>query len=217
MKKINKSFLIIGMGTFGHHLCRSFVNEDCEVMVVDDDEEKLEDVLSIVTSARIGDCTNIEVLKSFSVSSFDACYVCMGDNFQNSLQITSLLKELGAKIVCSKANEDIQAKFLLRNGADEVIYPEKDIAEEIAISMASDNVFDVMEISEDFYVMEINPLDEWIGKTILELNFRSKYNLNIMATKKGKDIFPMPYVDYVFSKDEHLLVLGHINDIKKIV
>lgn len=212
-----KSFLIIGMGSFGHHLCNSLAKEECEIMVVDDDEENLEDVLSIVTSARIGDCTNKEVLKSFSVDSFDACFVCMGDNFQNSLQITSLLKELGAKKVYSKADEDIQAKFLLRNGADEVIYPEKDVAEEIAISVSSDNVFDVMEISTDFYVMEINPLDEWIGKTILELDFRKRYNLNIMATKVGDEIFPMPYIDYVFKKTDHLLVLGHIDDIKKIV
>lgn len=212
-----KSFLIIGMGSFGHHLCNSLIEQDCEIMVVDDDEENLEDVLSVVTSARIGDCTNKEVLKSFSVNSFDACFVCVGNNFQNSLQITSLLQELGAKHIYSRANEDIQAKFLLRNGADEVIYPEKDVAEEIAISVASDNVFDVMEISNDFFVMEINPCEEWIGKTILELNFRKQYNLNIMATKIGKDIFPMPNIDYVFKKDEHLLVLGHIDDIKKIV
>lgn len=205
------------MGSFGHHLCLSLAKQDCEIMVVDDNEESLEDVLSIVTSARIGDCTNKEVLNSFSVHSFDACFVCMGDNFQNSLQITSLLKELGGKKVYSKANEDIQAKFLLRNGADEILYPEKDIAQEIAISVCSDSVFDVMEISENFYVMEIKPLDQWIGKTILELNFRKQYNLNIMATKKGKDISPMPYVDYVFNKDEHLLVLGHIDDINKIV
>ena len=128
-----KSFLIIGMGSFGHHLCRSLSKLKCEIMVVDREESAVEDVLPLVVSAKIGDCTNPEVLRSFSVKSFDTCFVCMGTNFQNSLQITSLLQEMGANRVLSKADEDIHAKFLLRNGADAIIYPEKDIAERIAM------------------------------------------------------------------------------------
>lgn len=212
-----KSFLVIGMGSFGHHLCRSLAEQNCEIMIVDQDSENLEDMLPYVTSAKIGDCTNPEVLRSFDVASFDACFVCMGTNFQNSLQITSLLKELGAKMVYSKADEDIQAKFLLRNGADEVIYPEKDGAERIAIRASSDSIFDCIEISDDFYIMEIQLLPEWIGMTIRELDFRSKYSMNIMATKIGKQIIPMPGPDHAFREEEHLMVLGHVDDIRKVV
>ena len=111
-----KSFLIIGMGHFGHHLCRSLAETDCEIMIVDQNEEALEDMLPYVVSAKIGDCTNIEVLKTFDIPSFDACFVCIGESFQNSLEITSQLKECGAKKVISKADRDIQEKFLLRNG-----------------------------------------------------------------------------------------------------
>ena len=137
-----KSFLIIGMGSFGHHLCRELSKQKCELMVADVQSEMLEDILPYVVSAKIADCTNEEVLRSFDIPSFDACFVCIGGNFQNSLEITSLLKELGAKKVFSKANEDIQAKFLRRNGADEVIYPELDAAARIAVSESSDSIFD---------------------------------------------------------------------------
>ena len=211
-----KSILIIGMGSFGHHLCRSLGQQNCEIMIVDEKQENLEDMLPYVTSAKIGDCTNPEVLRSFDVASFDACFVSVGGSFQNSLQITSLLKELGAKKVYSKADEDIQAKFLLRNGADEVIYPEKDGAERIAIRVSSDNIFDCIELSEDFFIMEILPRQEWIGKTIGELDFRKKYRLYIMAVKKGKKIFPMPDLNYSFCEEEHLMVLGHIGDIRMV-
>ena len=118
-----KSILIIGLGRFGQHLCRQMVERKNEVMVIDVKEDNVEAMMPIVTSAQIGDCTNVEVLKSIGVGNFDICFVCIGTNFQSSLEITSLLKENGAKYVVSKATRDIQAKFLLRNGADEVVYP----------------------------------------------------------------------------------------------
>ena len=124
-----KSILIIGMGRFGHHLCQNLAALGNDVMVVDQKEEVLEDLLPIVTSAKIGDCTNEAVLRSLGIANFDICFVCIGTNFQSSLEITSLVKELGGRRVISKANRDIHAKFLLRNGADEVIYPDRDIAE----------------------------------------------------------------------------------------
>lgn len=212
-----KSFLILGMGSFGHHLCRSFAKQDCEIMIVDEQQESLEDMLQYVTSAKIGDCTNPEVLRSFDVASFDACFVCMGTLFQNSLQITSLLKDLGAKLVYSKADEDVQAKFLLRNGADIIMYPERDAAERIAIGASSDSIFDCIEISDDFFIMEIQPMPQWIGKSIRELDFRNRYHMNIMATKVGEQIFPMPSIDHAFTAEEHLMVLGHIDDIRKAI
>ena len=145
-----KSILIIGLGRFGTHLCQDLAKLDNEIMIVDKDEASLEDLLPLVVSAKIGDCTNEKVLKSLGVGNFDYCFVCIGENFQSSLEITSLLKDLGAKYVLRKANRDIHAKFLLRNGADEVIYPDRDIAEKVAVRFSANQVFDgTLPVYED--------------------------------------------------------------------
>ena len=212
-----KSFLIIGAGTFGHHLCREFNLQKCEVMVVDRNAKALEDVLNLVTSAKIADCANIETLRSFDIPSFDACFVCVGRNFQYSLEITSLLKELGAKKVFSKADEDIQAKFLLRIGADQVIYPEKDSAKRLAIAESSDSIFDCMPLTEDYGIYEITVPKKWVGKTIVKLDVRRAYNLSILALKTGDKLRPLPPVDHAFNETEHLMVLGRDEDIRRVI
>lgn len=211
-----KSFLIIGMGHFGHHLCKSLAETDCEIMIVDQNEEAIEDMLPYVVSAKIGDCTNIEVLKTFDIPSFDTCFVCIGENFQNSLEITSQLKECGAKKVISKADRDIQEKFLLRNGADEVIYPEKNMAERYAVTESSEHIFNYIDLGSDYSIFEIDVLDRWVGKTVKELNFRVKYNLVVLATKKNGEVKPVVSGDRRFERDEHLLVLGKEEDVRKV-
>ncbi|MBO5411272.1 MAG: TrkA family potassium uptake protein [Clostridia bacterium] len=211
-----KSFLIIGMGHFGHHLCKSLAETDCEIMIVDKDETKLEDMLPYVVSAKIGDCTNIEVLRSFDIPSFDTCFVCMGENFQNSLEITSLLKDCGAKRVVSNADVDIQEKFLLRNGADAVIYPNKNMAQRYAIRESSEHIFDYISLDNEYSIYEIEVLDKWVGKSVKDLNFRVKYNLAVLATKKGAKINPVISADRIFERNEHLLVLGTYDDVRKI-
>ena len=212
-----KTFLIIGMGSFGHHLCRALAEQKCEVMIVDQRSECLEDMLPQVASARVGDCTNPEVLRSFSIESFDACFVCLGEDVLGSLQVTSLLKELGAKKVFSKADDDVQAKFLLRNGADHIIYPEREAALRLAISESSDSIFDCIPLTSDHSIYELEPMDRWIGKSLKELNFRVKYHLTIIAAMRDGVIRPNLSPDYVFKADEHLLVLGRIEDIRKVV
>lgn len=212
-----KSILMIGMGKFGHRLCRELCRMGNEVMIADCDESRLEDLLPIVTSAKIGDCTKEEVLRSFGIGNFDICIVCIGTNFQNSLEITSMVKELGAKYVVSKANRDIHAKFLLRNGADEVVYPDRDIAERLAVSLSSTHVFDYIELGEDFSIYEISTSEKWIGKTIKEVNFRVKYQVSILATKQGEDMKLLPAADYVFSRDDHLMIIGAQENIRRLL
>jgi len=213
-----KSFLIIGMGSFGHHLCRALVEQKCEVMIVDQDGETLEDMLPLGVSAKVGDCTNEDVLRSFDVGSFDACFVCLGDNnILGSLQITSLLKELGGKKVFSKADDDVQAKFLLRNGADHVIYPELEAAITLAVSESSDSIFDCIPLTADHSIYELEPMERWLGKSLKELNFRVKYHLTVIGVKRGEVIIPNLSPDYAFRKDEHLLVLGRMEDIRKVI
>ena len=212
-----KSVLIIGIGRFGRHLARKFVELGNEVMIVDIEEEKMSEIVSIVTTAQIGDCTNVDVLKSLGVRNFDICFVCIGDNFQASLEITSLLKELGAKHVVSKANREIHAKFLLRNGADDVVYPEKDIAEKAAIRYSADHVFDYIELTPEYSIAEIPPVNAWIGKTIAEISVRGKYQMSILATKENGEILPLPKADHVFREEEHLIVAARKNDLVKLI
>lgn len=212
-----KSILIIGLGRFGQHLCRKMVELKNEVMIIDINEENVEAMMPLVTNAQIGDCTKPEVLKSIGVNNFDICFVCIGTNFQSSLEITSLLKENGAKYVVSKATRDIQAKFLLRNGADEVVYPDRDIAEKAAVRYSASHVFDYIELNDEYSIFEIPVADEWAGRTIKEVNFRAKYKVSILGIKKGEDTKLLPMADHKFDKKEHLMIVGRIEDVERLL
>jgi len=212
-----KSVLIIGLGHFGHHLTQNMLELGNDVMIIDIDERKMEDLVPYATNAKIGDCTNPEVLRSLGIANFDLIFVCIGTNFQSSLEITSLVKEMGGKHVVSKATRDIQAKFLLRNGADEVIYPDRDIAEKVAVRFSANQVFDYVELGNGYSIYEIAPLPEWIGHSIKDINFRAVYNANIIGVKADGNMKLMPGPDYIFQSDEHLMVIGHQTDIEKIV
>ncbi|MDD2504025.1 MAG: TrkA family potassium uptake protein [Clostridia bacterium] len=212
-----KSFLVIGVNRFGRHLSRTLVQLGNEVMIVDKNEENIRELLPIVTGAQIGDCTKEEVLNTLGIGNYDICFVCVENDFQSSLEITSLLKDMGAKHVISKGSRDIHVKFLLRNGADEVIDPEREIAEKLAVRCSANHVFDYIELTHDVSIYEIPPAENWIGKTIKEINFRVKYRVSILATKIGNKITPLPSADHIFHPEEHLLVLGRYNDIQKIL
>lgn len=212
-----KSVLIIGLGRFGIHLSNKFMELGNEVMVVDKDEQTITNVSSSVTSAQIADCTNEEVLDSLGVSNFDVCFVCVGTSFQDSLEITSHLKELGAKRVISKARDSVHAKFLLRNGADEIVYPERDSAQRLASRLSANNVFDYIELSQEYSIYEIPPMEAWLGKTIAQVNVRNKYHVNILAFKRDGALNPLPGADHLFVPGEHLLVLAHREDIGRLL
>ena len=212
-----KSVLIIGMGRFGHHLAENFLAQEQDVMVMDIDEKRVEDITPYATSTRIGDCTNPEVLKTVGINNFDMVFVCIGTNFQNSLEVTSLVKELGAKHVVSRATRDIQAKFLLRNGADEVIYPEKDIAEKCAERYILDNIFDYMELTDDYAIYEMKPLTEWVDKSIRESNIAAKYKVSILGIKQGEEKKMLPSPDYVIDEEDHLMIMAKKTDAEKIL
>ena len=176
-----KSILLIGLGRFGRHIAIKLDELNHQVMAVDNNESRVEAVLPYVRNAQIGDATNEDFIRSLGVRNFDVCIVAIGDNFQSSLETTSLLKELGAKMVVSRAARDVHAKFLLRNGADEVVYPEKQLASWTAIRYSADHIFDYVELDEEHGIFEISIPDAWIGKTVGELDIRKKYNVNIMA------------------------------------
>ena len=176
-----KTILLIGLGRFGRHIAMKLNELNHQVMVVDKDENRVNAILPFVTNAQIGDSTSEEFLTSIGVRNFDVCIVAIGDNFQSSLETASLLKELGAKKVVARAAQDVQAKFLLRNGADEVVYPEKQMAVWTAIRYSSDHIYDYIALGDDHAIFEIEVPSNWVGKTIGQLEVRRQYNVKIMA------------------------------------
>ncbi|MEF9946112.1 MAG: TrkA family potassium uptake protein [Lachnospiraceae bacterium] len=212
-----KSILVIGLGRFGHHLSKNLMDLGNEVMIIDWKEEAMADLLPIVTTAKVGDCTNEEVLRSLGIGNFDICFVCIGSNFQSSIEITSLVKELGARYVISKANRDIHAKFLLRNGADEVFYPDRDIAERLAVKHSANHVFDYIELTEGYSIYEIPPMHGWVGKSIRQVDIRAKYRVSIIGVKQEGDLKILPHADYILTENDHLMLLGLSKDVEKIL
>ena len=210
-----KNILLIGLGRFGRHIALQLNKLGHEVMAVDSNEERVNEILPIVTNAQIGDSTNTEFLKSLGIGNFDVCIVTIGGNFQNSLETTSLLKELGAKLVVSRAERDVQEKFLLRNGADEVVYPEKQVANWAAIRYTADHLRDYIEVDDAHAIFEVEVPEEWIGKTVGELDIRRKYSINIMATKENGKINMAVSPETVLTDNITLLVLGAYKELQK--
>ena len=209
-----KSVLIIGAGQFGCHVAKTMSELRCEIMAVDIDEKCINDILPYVTGAQIGDATNADFLKSLGIRNFDVCIVAVGEDFLNSLQITALLKELGAEMILSRARNDVQEKFLLRNGADEVVYPEKQSARRIAVKLSSDAILDFIELDEDHSIYEMAMSKEWVGKHLIQLDIRRKYNLNVISIKRGgKVILPAP--DAPMNADDVLYIIGEMKDVRK--
>ena len=210
-----KSILLIGLGRFGRHIAIKLDELNHQVMAVDNNESRVEALLPYVRNAQIGDATNEDFIRSLGVRNFDVCIVAIGDNFQSSLETTSLLKELGAKMVVSRAARDVHAKFLLRNGADEVVYPEKQLASWTAIRYSADHIFDYVELDEEHGIFEISIPDTWVGKTVGKLDIRKRYNVNIMALRCHGVLDMNISPDIVLEEYQTMLVLGNIKNIQK--
>lgn len=212
-----KSILVIGLGRFGRHMAKKFSEQNNDVMAIDINEERINNVLSVVTNALIGDATNERFMETIGVRDFDLCVVAIGDNFQSSLETTALLKDLGAKFILARASRDVHAKFLLRNGADDVIYTEKETAERLAVKYGSDNIFNYIELNDEYSIYEIAVPSSWLNKSILKVNVRSKYGISILATKQGNNIYPLPKPEHVFTDSESLMILGKNEDVSRFI
>ena len=180
-----KSVLLIGLGRFGKHIAIDLHRLGHQVMGVDKNEERVNEMLPFVTNAQIGDSTNGAFLESMGVRNFDVCFVAIGKDFQSSLETTATLKELGAKLVVSRAASTIHAKFLLRNGADEVIYPEKQVAKWASIRYTSDHILDYIELDATHSIYEITVPKQWVGLSIGNLDIRKRYHINIIGVKQN--------------------------------
>ena len=210
-----KSVLLIGLGRFGKHIAMQLNQLEHQVMAIDHDEERVNEVLPYVTSAQIGDSTNEEFLHALGVRNFDVCIVAIGKDFQSSLETTSLLKELGARLVVSTASRDVHEKFLLRNGADEILYPEKQLARWAAMRYTADHILDYIELDENHFIFEVSVPREWLGKSIGEIDIRKKYNINIMAVKQMGKMNLSVTTDTILTEEKTMLVLGEYKALQK--
>ena len=210
-----KNILLIGVGRFGRHIAMQLSQLGHQVMAVDINEERINDVLPFVTNAQIGDSTNDEFLRTLGIGNFDVCFVTISSNFQNSLETTSLLKELGAKSVVSRAERDVQAKFLLRNGANNVVYPEKQMAKWAAIRYSADHIFDYIEIDEQHAIFEVQVPKEWIGKSVGELDVRRRFGINILGIKRAGKTDVSVMSNTILSDDITVLALGEYKALQK--
>lgn len=212
-----KSVLIIGLGRFGKHMAMKLSELHHEVMAVDQNENRVNEVLPYVTSAQIGDGTNEQFIQSLGVRNFDVCMVAIGDDFQSSLETTALLKDNGAPLVVARATRDVHAKFLLRNGADQVVYPEKESGIRAAVKYSSEHIFDYIELTEGYSIYETDVPPAWVGKTVVQLAVRQKHRVSILAVQKNGVLSPLPGPEHVFAADERIFMLGADQDVMKIL
>ncbi len=212
-----KSVLLIGLGRFGKHMAIKLHEMKHEILAVDCREERVNEALPYVTNAQIGDGTSEAFIASLGVRNFDLCIVAIGDDFQSSLETTALLKDHGAKFVLSRANRDVHAKFLLRNGADEIVYPERQIANWAAVRYSADNVFDYVQLTKDYSIYEIEMPSEWVGRTIVELRVRQHHEINILGIKYEGKLEPMPSPEHLLRLGETLLIMGSNKSIAKLL
>ncbi|MBE7007259.1 MAG: TrkA family potassium uptake protein [Ruminococcaceae bacterium] len=210
-----KSILLIGLNRFGSLLAKQLYDLGHQIMAVDKDEARVNEILPLVTDAQIGDSTNEAFLRSLGVNNYDVCIVAIGGDFQSSLETTSLLKELGGKLVVSRADRDVQTKFLLRNGADEVINPEKQIAEWAAIRYSSNHVLDYIKLDNSHAIFEVAVPPDWIGRTVGQIDIRKRYGINIMAVKEAGKMDLSVTPETVLTDRKTMLVLGERKAIQK--
>lgn len=210
-----KSILLIGLGRFGRHIAEQLNDLGHEVMAIDHSEERVNEALPFVTNAQIGDSRNESFLKTLGIPNYDVCIITIGSDFQSSLETTSLVKELGGKFVVARAERDVQKKFLLRNGADEVVYPENQIARWMAIRYTSNHILDYIEIDESHAIVEVSVPRTWVGKNVGQVDIRKRYNVNIMAVKEKGKINVSVTPDTMLTEDKTLLVLGEYKALHK--
>jgi len=207
------SMLVVGLGRFGQNLALNLMELENEVMVIDKDEDLINQMAPHVTQAKIGDCMKEGVLEALGVENFDICFVCISEDFQSSLEITSLLKDLGATWVVAKTNRDIHAKFLRKIGADEIIYPERDMAQRAAVKYSAPNIFDYIEFTPEYAIFELQVPSRWVGKSLKEVDVRSRYHINVIGQKNDQKVIPIISADFVFLEGEHLLLAGSKKDL----
>ncbi|MCR4594799.1 MAG: TrkA family potassium uptake protein [Clostridiales bacterium] len=210
-----KQVLLVGIGRFGLHLAKEMYDIGHEVMAVDHNEDRINLVLDYVKEATIGDVTDPKFIQSLDVSNYDVCIICIAENFRSSLIVTSLLKKNGAKFVVARAKDEVHEDFLKKNGADEVVYPERQMAKVAAYRYPAANLLDYFVLDDEYGIFEVKVPDEWVGKTIVESGARRKHNMNILGIKRNDKLDAEVGFDTVFAEGDQVVILGNIKKMVK--
>ena len=212
-----KNVLLIGLGRFGRHMAQKMSDMNHQILVIDKDEHKVQEAMNYVTNAEIGDATDPALIASLGVKDFDLCVVTMSHDLQASLEITALLKENGAPFVLVRVSRDTHAHFLLACGADEIIYPEKQMADWAAVRYTGDHVYDYTRLSPDYAIYETEIPDSWIGHTVVDLSIRQRYRLNILALRRNGNVDPMFGPSSILQAGDRVILLGSDRDVQKFL
>ena len=210
-----KTILLIGLGKYGTHVAKSLSPLNVQVMAVDKSEDNLKNVEEFVTKAIIGNSSDIEFLRTLGINTYDECIVAIGDDFQCSIETVLNLKELNAKRITARASLESQEKILLKIGADEVVYPEKQLARWTALHCGANSIFDYMELDDGYAIFEVGVPEKWLNKTLAELNLRREYGITIIGVKINGKLRFILGPDFTFNENEKILVVGKQDDIKK--
>ena len=213
---VKKEFVVLGLGIFGKSVATTLAESGCEILVVDLNEDKINEIADKVTYAVKADATDADTLKTLGISNFDGAIIAMGESFESSVMATILVKELGIPYVLAKANSELHARILKRVGADMVVFPEKETGIKIANNLMSDNFFDAIELSSTFSMMDIEVLDEWIGKSLKDLKLRSSFKINVIGIKKKENLNINPAADDALEKGDVLVIIGSNETLNKL-
>ena len=212
----SKSFLVFGLGRFGSSLARSLCEQGQQVMAVDTNEENVQNIAPYVTEALQLDATDEAALATLDVSGFDGAVVSIGENVRDSILICVLLKEMGIPHLIAKANDELHAKVLCKIGVDRVVFPERDMGERVAKSIVTPGVLDLMQLDDDFQIVEIRTPERWAGDTLIGLNVRRKYGISILAVHRNGSYMVSPSADLQLEADDTLLVIGKTEDVEAL-
>lgn len=212
---MKKEFVVIGLGRFGSSIVRELIEEGADVMAIDKNTERVDEFASVATQAVVADTTDEAVLRSLGIRNFDQVVVAIGDDIQSSILTTIMLKEIGVKKVTAKAQNNYHEKVLLKIGADQVVHPERDMGIRIAHNMLSNNVLDYLELSDEYSIMELRANGKLAGYTLIDLDIRAKYGINIVGIKRGQDILVSPQADTKIEIGDVLIVIGSDADINR--
>ena len=213
----DKQYIVIGCGRFGSSVAKKMCQLGNEVMVIDKDEDSIENIAEQVTHTAIVDVTEERDLKSIGLGNFDVAIIAIGSDIRASIMATIMAKEMGVpKIVC-KAKDELQAKVLYKIGADKVVFPERDMGIRLAYNLASENILDQINLDPEYSIMEIVTPTNWVGKTIIELNLRAKYDITVLAVKTTSGLKVMPSPNYKMQEKNILIIIGNTDKISDII
>lgn len=212
-----RSMLVIGLGRFGRNLALNLAELGIDVTAVDKNEEAVKKIVHNVDRALIGDCAEKEMLRSLDILTYEVCFVCISSDFQASLEITAQLKELGAKYIVSKTDRDVHTKFLRSNGADDVVYIDRDIAQKTAVRFSAKNAFNYIELEQDYAISDMVVPESWAGRSLKVLELATKYQINVIGVRSGEKVIPVTDPDYVLQEQEHIVIAGLKKDILSLI